>query len=587
MTSNKKNRLWIWIAGIFGSLILILGFAAIFINSKWKPLLTEKIKQGVYNGSQHLYNIDFKDLNINVLTGSIALHNVTLIPDHKVFDSLKVKHLAPAHLFKINLKKLQVSHVGLFNAYFKKQVEVGEIRLDKPSINMTLNKVYKEVDTIKPEKTLYQQISQTFKLIHVKTIKVVDADFDYIKASEPKKAKNTLKHVDITIKDFLLDSLSNKDTTRFYYTKDVSFQVAGYKSQTKDKMYNMKIDTIRGASTTKNITLKGLKLTPKYPELTFARKYKTQKDRYNLDFKQIEFIGVDFILLNTDQKLKAKSLIVGPAKVEVFMSRESLPSLNLDKGKNFPHQALKRLDFPITIDVVKLKKVEVKYSEYNPASKKIGSVTFNAITGNILNVTNDSLALIKNNHALADFNTKLMGKSRLNLNIDFNLTDKNAAFTYGGSMNNFNMQLLNPLSKALGLVEIETGNIEHIDFKAVGNLRSASGNLHMQYHNLKVKLLSDNINGKGTKEKGFLSFLANTILVKNENPEKGEAQRTATMSNERINSASFFNLMWKTVFVGIKDIVGVGIIPEKNPVEQQKKVIKKIKDQKIEENKKL
>ncbi|RZL24825.1 MAG: hypothetical protein EOO96_23235, partial [Pedobacter sp.] len=251
-----------------------------------------------------------------------------------------------------------------------------------------------------------------------------------------------------------------------------------------------------------------------------------------------------------------------------------------DKGKNFPHMALKRLNFPIIIDTVGLRNVDLKYGEYNPASKKTGAVEFKSLSGNILNVTNDSLKLVNNNHAIADFNTLLMGSGKLNVKIDFNLTDNNGAFSYSGSLGKFDLKNLNSLSKNLGLIEIESGNVQQINFKANGNLRSASGNMTMLYNGLKVKLLSDNIDGEGTKEKGLLSFLANTILVKDENPKKGEAARTATMMNTRINSASFFNLMWKTVFVGIKDIVGVGIVPEKDPVKQQKVVAKKIKEQK-------
>lgn len=543
-------------------------------------MLTEKIKAGVYNGSHHLYRIDFKSINLNVITGSLALRDVTLIHDTAVFDSLKKKQLAPAHTFELKLKKLQISRVGILTAYFKKRIDVNEIILQKPSINMIFNKVTKKPDTLKDEKSLYEQISKTFKSVQVKSIKIVDADFDYINKTAAKKTKNSIKHLDITINDFLLDSLSGNDTTRFYYTKDASFQIAGYKSVTKDKMYNMKVDTIKGSTASKKITVKGFKLTPLYDALTFARKYNVQKDRYNLSFDKIEFNGVDFIGLNTDQKLHAKSLRIGPANVEVFMSRESPPPPGFDKGQNYPHMALKRLNMPTLIDTVKLRNVNVKYAEFNPASKKTGTVDFKAITGNILNVTNDSLQLSKKNHAVADLNTLLMGTGKLNVKIDFNLTDKNGVFAYSGSLGRFDMKNLNPLSKSLGLVEIESGNIQHLDFKANGNLRSASGSMNMLYTDLKVKLLSDNIDGEGTKEKGFLSFLANAILVKNENPQKGEAPRTANMTNTRINSASFFNLMWKTLFVGIKDIVGVGVVPEKNPVKQQKVIAKKIREQK-------
>ncbi|WP_293784789.1 hypothetical protein [uncultured Pedobacter sp.] len=580
MIAQHKSKIWAWIGSIFGILILIVAFGAMFLSARWKPILTEKIKASVYNGSHHLYQIDFKSINLNVITGSMALRDVTLIPDQSVFDSLKKKQLAPAHIFELRLKKLQITRVGILTAYFKKRIDVNEILLQKPSINVFFNKVTPKTDSIKDEKSLYEQLSKNFKSIHVKSIKIVDADFDYINKTAFKKTKNSIKHLDININDFLLDSLSGNDTTRFYYTKDVSFQIAGYKAVTKDKMYSMKVDTVKGSTSSKKIRVKGFKLTPLYNELTFARKYKVQKDRYNLSFDQVEFNGVDFIGLNTDQKLYAKTMKIGPANVEVFMSRESPPPPGLDKGRNYPHMALKRLNMPILIDTVKLKSITVKYAEFNPASKKTGAVTFKALNGNILNVTNDSLQLSKKSHALADLNTLLMGTGKLNVNIDFNLTDHNGSFSYSGSLGKFDMKNLNPLSKALGLVEIESGNIQHVDFKATGNLRSATGTMNMLYTNLKVKLLSDNIDGEGTKEKGFLSFLANTILVKDENPQKGEAPRTARMTNTRINSASFFNLMWKTVFVGIKDIVGVGIVPEKNPVKQQKVIAKKIREQK-------
>lgn len=580
MTAQHKNKVWIWIGSILGILILILLFGAMFLSARWKPLLTEKIKAGVYNGSHHLYQIDFKSINLNVITGSLALREVTLTPNPLVFDSLKMAKLAPAHTFELKLKKLQISRVGILTAYFKKQVTVSEIILQQPSINMIYNKVPKKADTVKNEKTLYDQVSKIFKSIHVKAIKIVDADFDYINKTGAKKVKNSIKHLDITVNDFLLDSLSGNDSTRFYYTKDISFQLAGYKSITKDKMYSMKADTIMGSAKSKRITAKGLTLLPLYPELTFTRKYQVQKDRYNLSFDKIELNGVDLVALNADQTLHAQSLKIGPAEVEVFMSRESPPPPGLDKGQNYPHVALKRLNLSTIIDTVKLSGVDVKYSEYNPASKKTGSVTFKDLAGVILNVTNDSVRLKQSNHALANLDSRLMGLGKLNVKIDFNLTSPDGAFSYSGNLGNFDLKNLNPLSKALGLVEIESGDVQHIDFKADGNLRSASGSMNMRYSNLKIKLLSDNIDGAGTKEKGFLSFLANTILVKNENPQKGEAVRRATMTNNRINSASFFNLMWKTVFVGIKDIVGVSVVPEKNPVKQQKVIAKKIREQK-------
>ena len=63
MSDSKRKRIWIWVAGIFGGIIIILGIAALIVSARWKPVLSEKIKEGVYNGSHHLYKIDFKGIN--------------------------------------------------------------------------------------------------------------------------------------------------------------------------------------------------------------------------------------------------------------------------------------------------------------------------------------------------------------------------------------------------------------------------------------------------------------------------------------------------------------------------------------------
>ncbi|WP_205896737.1 hypothetical protein, partial [Pseudomonas viridiflava] len=69
----------------------------------------------------------------------------------------------------------------------------------------------------------------------------------------------------------------------------------------------------------------------------------------------------------------------------------------------------------------------------------------------------------------------------MNVKIDFNLTDANGGFSYGGDLGAFNLVELNPLAVALGLVQIESGNIQKLNFKATGNKSTASGSMNMIY----------------------------------------------------------------------------------------------------------
>lgn len=573
MLERKRNikRIYWWLGGILGAILVIIGIAAIYFSAKWKPLISKELKQGVYEGSEKLYTLDFKDIHLNILTGSATIDSLTLTPDTAVFNQLKAKRLAPTHTFQVKLAKLRVRRVGILSAYFNKKVDLTDIILDKPSINMIYNKVPVEQDTVKPEKTLYEQISKSIKSLHIDAIKIVDADFDYINGATSKPL-NSVKHLNVIIKDVLIDSLADRDTTRLYYTKDIAFSLAGYSSLSKNKAYTMKVDTIKGSASDRTISIKGLKMIPMSSELSFTRKYK--KEHFNLDFKEIRLKGVNFRKLNREGHLQANSVNLGPANVIIFMNRE-IPPPGFDKAKNFPHMALKRLQLPIIIDTVKLSNIDVEYTEYNPITRKRGTVFLQNLNGKILNLTNDSARLSSNNHAIANLSTKVMKAADLSITIDFNLTDNNGAFSYKGHVGSLDMTVLNPLSKPLGLIEIESGSVQKADFNVDANLNGSTGTMRFLYKDLKVSLMKQPDDGEAPKDQGLLSFLANTILIKDANPTPGEAPRTAKITFERTPAASFFNQLWKGVFIGMRETAGIGIVPVKSPEKAHKKVAEK------------
>lgn len=576
---NWKKIAW-WIGGILGGLILLLGIAAIYISAKWKPLLTTKIKEGVFEGSKHLYRVDFNDIHLNLLSGNIVLDSVKLTPDTVVYNKLITIKKAPTHLFRIKLAHLKLSRVGVLTAYLNKKIKMNSIVLDNPSIDMIYRKVPKRADTAKEDLTLYQQISKSIRSIRINSIRIVDADFDYYSGA---KKLNAVKHLTVNVKDVLIDSLSQYDSTRVFHAKDIGFEMIGYQSLTKDKMYNIKVDTVQGSISRKTMRIQGLLLTPMYPDLTFSRKYKVQKDRYNLSFNTIDARGVDFVELNKMGVLNAKHITIGPAKVAVFMNRE-LPPPSFDKGRNYPHNALKRLPFPAKIDTIKLSAVDIAYTEYNPKASERGTLHLENLGGAIFNVTNDSLQLTKKSHANANLTTYIMGKGKLNVKIDFNLTDRNGAFAYVGTADGFNMQVLNPLSKSLGLVEIKSGFVKSLDFNISANERGSSGTVVFRYNDLKVNLLGEDEEGKKQK-KGLLSFLANTILIKNDNPSKNDPVRVSKITMVRVPQASFFNLMWKSIFIGVRETVGIGIVPMKK-MEEPSKSRKQMREERKAEKKK-
>ncbi|WP_316746468.1 hypothetical protein [Pedobacter gandavensis] len=576
---SGKRKVWKWLAGILALIVILIGGTAIYLSARWKPLISEKLKAGIQQGSIGLYNLDFKDIHLNLLTGTASLDEVSLSPDTTVFHQLKAVGQAPIHLFQLKVKKLQVNHLGLVKAFFHKTIHINSIVLDQPSINMMHYQLPKKKKDTSSNKTLYQLLAKSLKSLDIDAIRIKNADFDYIDGASGQPL-HRIKKLNLTVKDFLIDSVSQFDTTRFYYTKDISFEVNGY--QTKDKMYLTKVDTISGSVAKGTVLIKGFKMTPRYPDLAFSRMFKYGKDRYNLDFEQISLSGLDFPGFYEDRVFHVKNVTIGPAKAGIFLNREMPAPPNLDKGRNFPHMALRRLSLPTIVDTLKIDNIDLAYTEYNPISQQKGTIYFQNLKGKVLHVTNDSLSVVKNNHAVANLSALVMKKSKIELRIDFNLTDPKGAFHYSGTVAPMNLTDLNAISKPLGLIEIESGKMQKVAFDIQANTKGSKGKVHFYYTDLKVKLLKEGEDGAPQQKKGLLSFLANELLIIDANPTKGEAPRTANITFERSPAASFFNLLWKGIFIGMRETAGLGIVPVKTP----EKAMEVIQDKKEERREK-
>ena len=112
---------------------------------------------------------------------------------------------------------------------------------------------------------------------------------------------------------------------------------------------------------------------------------------------------------------------------------------------------------------------------------------------------------------------------------------------------------LTPITRPLALVEIKSGYVQEVTFNMQGNERSAAGTVKLIYNNLKIRILKRDEDTHELKRKGLLSLFANVLAVNDSNPRDGELH-IAHPRYSRDPRKSFFNLVWKTLFTGVKEI---------------------------------
>ncbi|HWN89605.1 MAG TPA: hypothetical protein VNM35_11100, partial [Chitinophagaceae bacterium] len=113
------------------------------------------------------------------------------------------------------------------------------------------------------------------------------------------------------------------------------------------------------------------------------------------------------------------------------------------------------------------------------------------------------------------------------------------------------MLYLNQILPALSSIKLQSGYLDTLTMRAVGQEYLSLGEMRMYYHDLKVQFLK---NGKEEKKRflqGLMTFIANSFIVKNENKK-----RVGVVYFPRSRDRSFINYYIKIVMSGVASSVG-------------------------------
>jgi len=557
--AKKKTRIWPVVLLV---IILLIGSAGYFIykkyltEDKWKPYLQAEIKELVLKSTDSLYSIQYTDFDLNIRTGNATLTDFKLIPDTAVYKKLVAAKKAPDDLFTLSVKKLSISNLEAVKAYKEKILNISNISVEKPSLTV-VNRRFAYNDTVKvgKPKSPYELIKKTFRQLHIDSISLKDISLNYINKSDAVEKHTALKHLNINISDVVIDSLTDKDTSRFYYTKGIDIKIQDYKIKTPDSLYQAEIKQIHFNTAYRYIILDKVSFVPRYSNTEFYKVTGEAGDIYNLKFNRIDIRDINLQKFIRDQKLYAGRLDIANAAVKIF-SNNAYKSKETSKVGKDPEQALQKVALDMRLKKINIKNTLISYSEADATSGYTGVITFNNTYGTILNVTNDPDAKKADPFMVAHIYTRFMNAADLNVNFKFNLPSKIGAFNYSGTLGKFDGRILDKLVKPLALVHVQSADISKLHFDVDASNYSGKGKLEFYYTNLNVQLLKK-VNGKAELQtQGFISKLANTLIIDNSNPDKKGNFNPGPIDLKRDPNLSFFSFLYKALLDGLKPSVG-------------------------------
>lgn len=528
------------------------------LNVKSRPLLTSQIKTLLYTSTDSLYKITFSKVSTNILTGSATLENVKIIPDSTRFKELIKLERAPNNLYTVSLNKLVIKHFHPITLYRERKLQIEELVFDKPKVVMVNRQfAFNEGRPPRPIKSPYAFISKSLKEFRINTIRFKDIGFKYINNNVSKATAFSIDDLNITLTDLLVDSTSSDDPTRFYLLKDVIINLKDYQYTTPNKMYNIKLNQLDFRASTGKLRVNKFQLAPRYDEMKFAAVAGHATDRFHIQMSDITMNGIDLPVYISKQVLMAKEMNIANGLVSVFSNGAIAGNVSEKKIGRFPHQLLQKVAPPVLIEKIHIKDVDVSYGVYNSESQQRGRISFEHTSGVFKNVTNLPKIKAINPNMEISLNTYLLGQGKLDLNFKFDLTAPKGDFNYNGKLHSFNARVLNQITKPLGLVRINRGIVDQLKFNFKANESGAEGNVDFYYYDLSVALMRNDPDKDHLVTRGLISILANALIINSENPNPAGKFTSAHVVYEKPENTSFFSLIWRALFLGIKHSVGI------------------------------
>jgi hypothetical protein len=558
---SEKIKILKWGLSIFLLISLTLIAVSWYISVKLKPFIRNEITELVKKSTHGLYHIEFSTIRTNFITGSAAIADVKIIPDTAVFNQLIAQKKAPNNLYYIALKKLSIQHFHPWTMYFNKEAKIDLLLFDKPNVTM-VNKHFdfNENRPPRPLKSPYDYIAKLFKSLRIEVVDFKNANFKYVNNNDSVPEIDSVANLNVTLKDWLIDENSSTDKTRLYLLKDIVINVSNYSYATPDSMYYIRLNQLDFSSSTGKLNIKQFGFLPRYSEASFAKINGYARDRFTIQLNNLAMDGLDLPAYVQKQELIADQLHVTDGNVSVY-NNNSYPKRQIDKTGKFPHQLLQLLKARLNIKKINLNNIDVSFAELDNNSKQIGKITFEKTSGVIVNATNMPKEKLVNPVMLANLQSYMMGQGKLVIDFAFDLNSPRGAFSYTGALTNLDGKTLNRITKPLGMIQVNRGEIRKLTFAIKADENTARGKLDFKYNNLSVALLKKEEGKQRLVRKGLISFLANNLVIYSDNPSAEGKFTAATINYKREITASFFNYIWKTLFQGVK--YSVGVSPQK------------------------
>ena len=508
------------------------------------------------------FNIELEDKihQLSISKAGYQLNKKSLSINNLKISPLKgYKNDGKKDIYNIDLPEILLTDFNLNDFIYDKKIKSSLLVLNNPKFEIDEAKGKVSNDKLTPYNlNLYPKLKDIVEITDIKQIKLNNLSLD-IKGDKPV----SLKKMSFHSTGFIVDQ-NSYNSGKFLSCETSTLEISDVKEKTKDGFYYYAFDKMNFSSNG-NITFKGLSLTPAYPVKEFNKRKVYQDDYITIDNADCSIRGIDLKRFFDTEEIKLSNANINIGNIDIY--RNNTYPLPPNFIMDLPQKDLREMKQKFITDSIGITCKKLTYTELTPPATTDLSVYFTDLEAKISNLNNSKKVYSVKPNSDIYIKGKLMGSSDLYVDMDMDIASPDNRFKVIAECGYIPLSKLNNVIEPGLLVSVKEGYNENLGLYFEAQEDSSEGNIKFAYKDLKISVLLQK-EGQLVEDK-FISFLANAIAVKADNPPPGKLLFPQRFKAKRDKTQSIVNYMWLNLFAGIKTTLGIKDKPEQPGIEQK------------------
>ncbi|MCF8233905.1 MAG: hypothetical protein K9G67_02600 [Bacteroidales bacterium] len=532
-------------------------------------LITDKIELTVKNlfsrGMRGFYTFSLADGNIRIDSGKMALHGLKLHPAYPQLLTDDMREDTMNHVISVEIPHATIDGIGFEDLIRLNGLHIGDIGFKKTNVGLFSLKI--PVGDENPKEQTKLRLPKSLPELSIGNVDFGDVNFKWHQVFPDSVTSFILDDLLLKVNRLQLDSASINGPHNFMFAENIELESDHYGFNTKNGMYEMYFGKLKLSTGANKVTLDSFSLRPRFEKYEFARRVGHQTDRMILSVEDISINKLDFKALTQSSSIISERIDIGSFQFEAFRDK-SVPFPE-DQLRGMPRQMLKQIPLKTIIDTIALNNGKITYGERMHKTWSDGEVILDDFNGTITGLKND---WSKDDTLVAKVDFKLMKEGDAHIKLGVPLASKADTFFLHGELNRMDLSAFNSMTRSLFGVAIKKGMGEVDDIRMHGNAENMTGELIFPFRKLKIQLINPRTGERGGIGDGIMTFLANEILLRSNNPRFLRKIRVGTVYAPRDPKRSIFNYIWKGILSGIESTLGYS---DKEQRQQRRELRKK------------